>query len=150
MQFVRRLEQAEKPKSEGRKIAVELMQQLAEIDGISGIHLMAYKQEEWVGEIVTRSGVLGARNVVPALRYVAGLDASAPDLEKQVEDGWRSYAYPAQARHLANEVDKLLWEEVFSLALTQSPGNVAVRSKLANFGPAGLGDLDYSAIGFMK
>ena len=50
-----------KPKAEGRKIAVELMQQLAEIEGISGIHLMAYKQEEWVGEIVTRSGVLGAR-----------------------------------------------------------------------------------------
>ena len=41
-------------------------------------------------------------------------------------------------------------DEVFSLPLTQSPGNVAVRSTLANFGPAGLGDLDYSAIGFMK
>jgi oligoendopeptidase F len=26
--------------------------------------------------------------------------------EKQVEDSWRNYAYPAQARHLANEVDK--------------------------------------------
>ena len=39
----------------------ELMQQLAEIEGISGIHLMAYKQEEWIGEIVTRSGVLSGR-----------------------------------------------------------------------------------------
>lgn len=57
---------------------------------------------------------------------------------------------PAKARALANEVDKLIWGEVFSLPLTQSPGNVAVRSTLANFGPAGLGDLDYSAIGFMK
>jgi methylenetetrahydrofolate reductase (NADPH) len=60
-EIIRRLEQAEKPKAEGRKIAVELMQQLAEIDGISGIHLMAYKQEEWVGEIVTQSGVLQGR-----------------------------------------------------------------------------------------
>lgn len=59
--IIRRLEAAEKPKAEGRAIAIELMQQLAEIEGISGIHLMAYKQEEWVGEIVTRSGVLGAR-----------------------------------------------------------------------------------------
>lgn len=59
--LIRRLEQAEKPKAEGRAIAVEMMQQLAEIEGISGIHLMAYKQEEWVGEIVTRSGVLGTR-----------------------------------------------------------------------------------------
>ncbi len=58
---IRRLEQAEKPKAEGRAIAVELMQQLAEIEGISGIHLMAYKQEEFVGEIVTRSGVLQGR-----------------------------------------------------------------------------------------
>ena len=58
---IRRLEQAEKPKAEGRAIAVEIMQELAEIDGVSGIHLMAYKQEEWVGEIVTRSGVLGNR-----------------------------------------------------------------------------------------
>jgi methylenetetrahydrofolate reductase (NADPH) len=59
--LIRRLEQAEKPKAEGRRIAVELMQQLAEIQGISGIHLMAYKQEEWVGEIVTQSGVLQGR-----------------------------------------------------------------------------------------
>ncbi|MFM5950108.1 MAG: hypothetical protein ACKOPM_12935, partial [Novosphingobium sp.] len=51
----------EKPKAEGRRIAVELMQQLAEIDGISGVHLMAFKQEEWVGEIVTQSGVLKGR-----------------------------------------------------------------------------------------
>ena len=57
---------------------------------------------------------------------------------------------PAKARALANDVDKMLWDEVFSLALYQSPGNVAVRSNLANFGPAGIGDLDYSAIGFMK
>ena len=59
--MIRRLEQAEKPKAEGRRIAIELMQQLAEIEGISGIHLMAYKQEEWIGEIVTASGVLGSR-----------------------------------------------------------------------------------------
>ena len=58
---IRRLEQAERPRAEGRRIAVELMQQLAEIDGISGVHLMAYKQEEWVGEIVTQSGVLQGR-----------------------------------------------------------------------------------------
>ena len=41
---------------------------------------------------------------------------------------------PAKARALANEVDKLIWAEGFSLPLTQSPGNVAVNSSLANFG----------------
>jgi peptide/nickel transport system substrate-binding protein len=39
---------------------------------------------------------------------------------------------------------------VFSLPLTQSPGNVAVRSNLANFGAFGLADADYTKIGFMK
>jgi peptide/nickel transport system substrate-binding protein len=57
---------------------------------------------------------------------------------------------PVKAQALANEVDELLWAEGFSLPLTQSPGNVAVRSSLANFGAAGLADLDYTAIGFMR
>jgi peptide/nickel transport system substrate-binding protein len=57
---------------------------------------------------------------------------------------------PEKARTLANELDKMLFEEVFSLPLIQSPGNVAVRSTLANFGAFGLADADYSKIGFMK
>lgn len=57
---------------------------------------------------------------------------------------------PFTARASANEVDRLIWAEVFSLPLTQSPGDVAVRSTLANFGAAGLADLDYTAIGFMR
>lgn len=74
---------------------------------------------------------------------------SSPEIDAKV-DAVLDELDPAKARDLANEVDKLLWEEVFSLPLSQSPGNVAVRSNLANFGPAGIGDLDYSAIGFMK
>jgi peptide/nickel transport system ATP-binding protein len=54
------------------------------------------------------------------------------------------------ARRVANELDLLIWQEGFSLPLLQSPGNVAVRSTLANFGAAGLGDYNWSAIGFMK
>jgi peptide/nickel transport system substrate-binding protein len=57
---------------------------------------------------------------------------------------------PGAARRRANDLDLLIWQEGFSLPLFQSPGNVAVRSNLANFGAAGLGDYNYSAIGFMK
>jgi peptide/nickel transport system substrate-binding protein len=57
---------------------------------------------------------------------------------------------PGKARALANDLDKLIWAEGFSLPLTQSPGDVAVRSTLANFGAAGLADLNYTAIGFMQ
>jgi peptide/nickel transport system substrate-binding protein len=74
---------------------------------------------------------------------------SSPEIDAKV-DQTLDELDPAKARVLANEVDELLWAEVFSLALFQSPGNSAVRSDLANFGPSGLGDLDYSAIGFMK
>jgi peptide/nickel transport system substrate-binding protein len=57
---------------------------------------------------------------------------------------------PAKARAFANELDKLLFEEVFSLPLTQSSGNIAVRSNLANFGAFGMADADFTKIGFMK
>ncbi len=57
---------------------------------------------------------------------------------------------PAKARALANDLDKMIWAEGFSLPLTQSPGDVAVRSTLANFGAAGLADLNYTAIGFTR
>ena len=74
---------------------------------------------------------------------------SSPELDAKVEQVLDELD-PVKARALANEADKLIFGEVFSLPLFQSPGNVAVRSTLANFGPAGLGDLNYSAIGFMK
>jgi peptide/nickel transport system substrate-binding protein len=57
---------------------------------------------------------------------------------------------PGKARALANDLDKLIWAEGFSLPLTQSPGDVAVRSTLANFGAPGLADLNYTAIGFIR
>ncbi|MDX1893008.1 ABC transporter family substrate-binding protein [Mycolicibacterium sp. 050158] len=57
---------------------------------------------------------------------------------------------PDKARALANEVDEMIWAEGFSLPLFQAPGNVAVRSNLANFGAAGLSDVNYTAIGFTK
>ncbi len=72
-----------------------------------------------------------------------------PEIDAKIEQTL-SELDQAKARTLANEVDKLLWQEVFSLPLFQAAGNVAVRSTLANFGPAGIGDLNYTAIGFTK
>ncbi|MBS4727321.1 ABC transporter family substrate-binding protein [Mycobacterium sp. SM1] len=57
---------------------------------------------------------------------------------------------PDKARVLANEVDAMIWDEGFSLPLFQSPGDLAVRSNLANYGAFGLADVDYTAIGFMR
>lgn len=59
--IIKRLRDANKPQREGRNICVEMMQQLKETEGVSGIHVMAYRQEKWVGDVVKRSGVLGDR-----------------------------------------------------------------------------------------
>lgn len=74
---------------------------------------------------------------------------SNPDIDKRV-DAMQGELDQTKARAMANEIDTLIWAEGFSLPLFQSPGNVAIRSKLANYGPAGLGDIDYTTVGFMK
>jgi peptide/nickel transport system substrate-binding protein len=74
---------------------------------------------------------------------------SSPEIDAKAEATFDELD-PARARTLANELDKMIFEIGFSLPLFQSAGNVAVRSTLANFGPAGIGDLDYSKIGFTK
>ncbi len=56
-----RLERAGKPKLEGMKLCIELIQQIREIEGVHGIHVMAYRQEETVAEIIDASGVLEGR-----------------------------------------------------------------------------------------
>ncbi|WP_343600111.1 ABC transporter family substrate-binding protein [Mycobacterium sp.] len=57
---------------------------------------------------------------------------------------------PDRARTLANRVDTMIWQEGFSLPLFQSPGDVAVRANLANYGAFGLADVVYTAIGFTR
>ena len=52
---IARLEGAKDQAREGRNICIELIQAMREIRGISGVHIMAYRQEETVAEIVDRS-----------------------------------------------------------------------------------------------
>jgi peptide/nickel transport system substrate-binding protein len=73
----------------------------------------------------------------------------SPEIDAKIEETLAELDQ-AKARDLANEVDTMLFETAHSLPLFQSAGNVAVRSTLANFGPAGIGDLNYTAIGFTE
>ena len=52
----------EKQQEEGKKICVEIIKEVREIEGIAGIHIMAYRQEELVAEIVEQSGLLPRPN----------------------------------------------------------------------------------------
>ncbi|UWQ57704.1 methylenetetrahydrofolate reductase [Leisingera caerulea] len=56
-----RMERAGKPGQEGKKICVELIQQMRDIAGVSGVHVMAYRKEHQVSEIIQESGVLASR-----------------------------------------------------------------------------------------
>ena len=59
--IIERLAGADDQAQEGVDICVEMIQQIREISGVHGIHLMAYKQEKRVAEIITRAGVLDGR-----------------------------------------------------------------------------------------
>ena len=58
---VDRLRGARNQAEEGMSICIELIRQLADIDGVRGVHIMAFRQEHRVAEIVERSGVLDGR-----------------------------------------------------------------------------------------
>ncbi|TNE33990.1 MAG: methylenetetrahydrofolate reductase [Alphaproteobacteria bacterium] len=59
--IIDRLEGAADQKLEGKKICIEMLQQVHEMKGVSGAHVMAYRQEELVADIVHESGVLKGR-----------------------------------------------------------------------------------------
>jgi 5,10-methylenetetrahydrofolate reductase len=56
--IVTRMEQAKSAKDEGLKIALEVVQQVKDIPGVHGIHVMAVGWEEIVPEIVTKAGLM--------------------------------------------------------------------------------------------
>ncbi len=58
---VARLEGAKDQRAEGKRICIEMIQQLRETKGVAGVHVMAYRQERYVSEIVHESGVLKGR-----------------------------------------------------------------------------------------
>jgi methylenetetrahydrofolate reductase (NADPH) len=48
-------------REEGKQICVEIIQEVREIEGVSGVHVMAYRQEELVAEIIEEAGCLPRR-----------------------------------------------------------------------------------------
>ena len=65
---IARLQGATDQVREGKQICIEIIQQVMEIPGVSGIHVMAYRQEELVADIISQSGVLRGRQPWKKLR----------------------------------------------------------------------------------
>ena len=52
-EIISRIENSENQKIEGIKVCVELIEQYKLIDGVSGIHLMGYKQEKEIASVIS-------------------------------------------------------------------------------------------------
>ncbi len=70
---IARLEGAQDQKKEGKQLCIDIINEVKEIEGVSGVHVMAYRQEEYVAEIVHESGILKGRQ--PWKREHASSDA---------------------------------------------------------------------------
>ena len=46
---------------EGKRLCIEIIQQVRQIEGVRGVHVMAYRQEELVAEIIEAAGLLPRR-----------------------------------------------------------------------------------------
>jgi 5,10-methylenetetrahydrofolate reductase len=58
---IKRIEGAADQKAEGKRLCIDIINECKEIAGVHGVHVMAYRQEEYVAEIVHESGVLKGR-----------------------------------------------------------------------------------------
>jgi methylenetetrahydrofolate reductase (NADPH) len=63
--YIERLSKAEDKAAEGIRMCVEQIQQLREIEGVAGIHLMAIEWEQKVPELVEKAGLLPRPTVKP-------------------------------------------------------------------------------------
>jgi methylenetetrahydrofolate reductase (NADPH) len=68
---------AERQREEGKRLCVEIIRELREIEGVSGVHVMAYRQEELVAEIIEESGLLPRRQAGRNAQVVETEDASS-------------------------------------------------------------------------
>ena len=144
-----------------RQIALVAQQNLAQI----GVKLMLepkpgtgfFSQYVGVGDFdIVQFGWVGNAFPLSALPQIYTSDGDSnfgkigtPQIDAKI-DQTQSELDQDKARVLANEVDTMIWQEGFSLPLFQSPGDIAVRSDLANYGAPGLADVDYTAIGFIR
>ena len=57
---------------------------------------------------------------------------------------------PEKRIALANQADKIIWENVHTLPLYQRPELIAVRQDLANYGAFGLSSVRWENVGFTE
>ena len=61
--IINRIDSSKDQKAEGKKICSEMLEQLSEIKGVAGAHLMGPNSEQAVAEIIQTSGILDSRAI---------------------------------------------------------------------------------------
>lgn len=74
-EIIRRLRgvPADREREEGKRLCIEIIQQVRQIEGVRGVHVMAYRQEELVAEIIEDAGLL-PRRVSGAVGMASGVE----------------------------------------------------------------------------
>ncbi|WP_459548772.1 ABC transporter family substrate-binding protein [Nocardia sp. X0981] len=106
-------------------------------------------QFSWQGSVLPLSALPQIYAYNPEMPLSNKGRIGSPELNALIEQTI-SELDPQKAIELANQADRMIFEEVHSLPLTQSPGTVAQRDEVANWGAFGLASPDYTKVGFLK
>ncbi len=101
-EVISRLKDAKDQREEGINICVDIIQQLKEIEGVAGVHVMAIEWEEAVAEICERADLLPRPGI------------SEPDKEEQLDTA-KAEELIAKARQEAEQIVVKAKEEAESL-----------------------------------
>jgi 5,10-methylenetetrahydrofolate reductase len=60
-----RIASAADQRAEGKRVLIEIMHRLAEIEGVAGVHVMGHKNEQVLAEAIIESGLRPTTGVRP-------------------------------------------------------------------------------------
>ncbi|GAA5047162.1 ABC transporter family substrate-binding protein [Nocardia callitridis] len=106
-------------------------------------------QFSWVGSSIPLPGLAQIYAYNPDNLQGNKARIGSPELNALIERTL-SELDPQKAIDLANQCDRMIWEEGYSIPLHQASSTYGARAEVANFGAFGLADPDFTKVGFLK
>ncbi|MEU2012981.1 ABC transporter substrate-binding protein, partial [Nocardia sp. NPDC019302] len=106
-------------------------------------------QFSWGGSVLPLSGLRQIYYYDPSNWQSNKARIGTPELNALI-DQTLAELDPEKAIQLANQCDRMIFEEGYSIPLNQAAGTYAARTDLANYGAFGLASRDYTKVGFLK
>ncbi len=98
-EVIERLQDASDVREEGIQICVDIINQVKEIEGVAGVHIMAIEWEQAVSEIVKRAGLEKRpepKGVEPVLIGTPAIEAAVEKVKQEVEEEMKKQVDRAQ------------------------------------------------------